>query len=372
MIDQTGVIYEEFSDNLDDKLGDGRKRYILENIKVGQDSPEAVEKDLIIRLQRKEIDGYINIEKDIFEKNSINYYARNVTNFMENNRIRNALNRAVVKMRILNEGFEHSLVMKLTRGIKFEPVRISEGEKKEGGIETFFVAYVFMFILYMTIVLYGQSVMHSIIEEKTSRVVEVLMSSLKPFDLMAGKIVGISLVGLTQYLVWSIIGITVFSFGQSILSGFVGASADIPNIPSIPPMIFVYFIVYFLLGYFLFSGLFAVAGSIVNNESEARSYMFFIIMPLIIPVLMMPYIIGNPDSLTAVVLSLFPFTSPIIMISRICVSSPPVIEILGSFLILILTIIADIWIVSKIYRVGILMYGKKPSIGEVLKWIRYS
>ena len=262
--------------------------------------------------------------------------------------------------------------MKLTRSIKLRSVRISEGEKKEGGTQTFIVAYVMMMFLYMTIILYGQSVMRSVMEEKTSRVVEVLMSSLRPFDMMAGKILGISLVGLTQYIVWAVFGILIFSFGTSILGSFMESSGSIPDMPSISPVIFGYFILFFILGYFLFSALFAVLGSIFNNESEARSYMIFILMPLLIPIMMMTYVIANPDSLTTITLSVFPYTAPIIMLSRICVSSPPVIEIFSSVLILIITIIAEIWVVAKIYRVGILMYGKKPGIREILKWIRYS
>jgi len=372
VIDETDIIYDEFAAALDDTLNDGRKKYLLNRVKVGSSGIDDTDKELRVKVTNNKIDGYIYISKDLFKNMQIDYYARIVTNLTENSRIQNALNRAVIKQRILNEGLEPSVVFKLTRNIYFRPIRIAEGEKKEEGAQTFFIAYIFMFVLYMTIIMYGQFILQSVIEEKNSRVVEVLLSSLRPFDLMAGKILGMNLAAFTQYLIWAVFAILIFPFGESIMSLFIEPSVNLPDIPSIPPMIFVYLIIFFILGYSLFSGLFATLGAIFNNEHEARSYVFLILIPLILPMIMMTYIIGNPDSSATVILSLIPFTSPIIMLSRICVSSPPIIEIVGSILILILAIIAELWVVSKIYRVGILMYGKKPKIGEVLKWIRYS
>ena len=372
VIDETGIIYDEFVSNLDDKLSDGREKYLLNNIRIGHKKLEDIEKELQADIKIRRISGYIHIPEDVFKNMRIDYYARNVTNFNENRRLRSAVNRAVMKQKIIAQGLEPSVVMKLTRNINLNAVRVTEGEKKGSAGQTFFVGYIMMFVLYMTILMYGTFVLRSVVEEKSSRVVEILISSVKPFELMAGKIFGISLVGFTQYLIWVFFGLLFFSFRESILSAFIELPAGFPSLPTIPPMVFVYFILFFILGYLLYSALFAAVGSITNNESESRSYMIPILMPLIIPMLMMGYIIGNPDSPITTFLSLFPFTSPTVMLTRICVSSPPFIEIAGSVLILIITIIAEIWVVAKIYRVGILMYGKKPSIGEILKWIKYS
>ncbi|MCK4966316.1 ABC transporter permease [bacterium] len=372
VIDETGIIYDEFVSNLDDKLSDGREKYLLNNIRIGHKKLEDIEKELQNDIKIRKISGYIHIPEDVFQNMRIDYYARNVTNFNENRRLRIAVNRAVVKQKILDEGLEPSVVMKLTRGIRLQATRIAEGEKKEGGMQTYFVAFILVFVLYMTILTYGTFVMRSVVEEKSSRIVEILISSVKPFELMAGKIFGISLVGFTQYLIWILFGLLVFSFREPVLNIFMESPGSFPSLPTIPPIIFAYFILFFILGYLLYSGLFAAVGAVINNESESRSYMFPIIMPLILPIMMMSYITGNPDSTTTIFLSLFPLTSPTIMLTRISVSSPPFIEIAGSVLILILTIIAEIWVVAKIYRVGILMYGKKPGIGEIIKWIKYS
>ena len=372
VIDETGIIYDEFASNLDDKLSDGRRKYLLYNIEAGHRKLEDIEKELQTDIKIRKISGYIHIPEDVLQNMRTYYYARNVTNFNENRILRIAINRAVVKQRILDEGLEPSVVMKLTRGIRLQATRIAEGEKKEGGMQTYFVAFILVFVLYMTILTYGTFVMRSVVEEKSSRIVEILISSVKPFELMAGKIFGISLVGFTQYLIWILFGLLVFSFREPVLNIFMESPGSFPSLPTIPPIIFAYFILFFILGYLLYSGLFAAVGAVINNESESRSYMFPIIMPLILPIMMMSYITGNPDSTTTIFLSLFPLTSPTIMLTRISVSSPPFIEIAGSVLILILTIIAEIWVVAKIYRVGILMYGKKPSVGEILEWIKYS
>ncbi|MFC1558839.1 ABC transporter permease [candidate division KSB1 bacterium] len=362
VIDETGTLYDDIVSNLDDKLSDGRKKYLLDNIETGNKKLEDIEKELQTDIKIRRISGYIHIPEEVFENMRVNYYARNVTNFQAIRRLRSAVNRAVMKHKIIAQDLEPSVVMKLTRSINLNSTRVTEGEKKGSAGQTFFVGYIMMLVLYMTIFMYGVFVLRSVVEEKSSRVVEILISSVKPFELMAGKIFGISLVGFTQYLIWIFLMLAFLSLSP----------AAFLSMPTIPPMLFAYFVLFFILGYLLYSGLFAAVGSIINNESESRSYMFPILMPLILPIMMMGYIIGNPDSTITTFLSLFPFTSPTVMLTRISVSSPPLIEIAGSILILILTIIAVIWVVSKIYRVGILMYGKKPSIGEILKWIKYS
>lgn len=362
VIDETGILFDDIASELNDKLSDGRMEYLLNKIEKGHKQLETIEKELQTDIKRRKIAGYIHIPEDVFENMKVTYSARNVTNFQTIRRLRSAVNRSVIKQKIIAEGLEPSVVMKLTRNISLNTERITEGEKKGSAGQTFIIGYVMMLVLYMTILIYGTFVLRSVVEEKSSRIIEILMSSVKPFELMAGKIFGLCLVGFTQYVIWIFTALVVLSFTPTAFM----------SLPQIQPVLFVYFVLFFILGYLLYSALYAAVGSIINNESESRSYMIPIIMPLIIPIMLMSYIIGNPDAPLTVFLSLFPYTSPTVMMTRICVSSPPLIEIAGSILILIISIIAEIWIVAKIYRVGILMYGKKPTPGEILKWIRYS
>ena len=218
----------------------------------------------------------------------------------------------------------------------------------------------------MAILIYGQVIMRGVIEEKSSRVVEVVLSSLRPFQLMMGKILGIGAVGLTQFSIW-----TLFGIGASIYStSFIPAGAGF-SMPSIPAHVFVYFVVFFILGYFLFGTLFAAIGSMVNSEKEAQQLVMPVTMFLIIPIMLMIFIIRAPDSSLAVFLSFIPFFAPILMFLRITVLLPPFGQIGASIVILILTILLMVWLTAKIYRVGILMYGKRPKFAEIVRWIRY-
>jgi ABC-2 type transport system permease protein len=233
------------------------------------------------------------------------------------------------------------------------------------------VAYVLVLILYMTMFFYGAIIMRGVIEEKNNRVVEIILSSLRPFELMMGKILGIAAVGLTQYGIWALFGILASTYGRSIAGGLVPAGAEGFKVPTIPPYIFLYFVVFFLLGYFLYATIYAAVGALVNSEKEAQQLLFPVSMLLVVPILMMMAVIKEPNGSLATVLSLIPFFAPILMLLRVCVLLPPVTQILASIVLLVLAILLVTWLTAKIYRVGILMYGKRPSLREIVKWVRY-
>jgi ABC-2 type transport system permease protein len=187
---------------------------------------------------------------------------------------------------------------------------------------------------------------------------------------MAGKILGIAAVGFTQYAIWALFGIAATKYSPRVISSFFPAAADFP-MPSIPAYIFVYFIVFFILGYFLYGTMYAGIGSMVNNEKEAQQLVMPVTMFLIIPIMLMTFVIRSPDSSLSVILSIIPFFAPILMLLRISVLVPPFSQIALSIVLLILTTILMIWVSAKIYRVGILMYGKRPNLAEIIKWMRF-
>jgi ABC-2 type transport system permease protein len=187
---------------------------------------------------------------------------------------------------------------------------------------------------------------------------------------MMGKILGIGAVGLTQYAVWALIGFVMSQYGMSMVTSLVPAASGIKF--AIPPYIFFYFVVFFILGYFLYGTLYAAVASTVNNEKEAQQMLMPITMFLVLPILLMTMVIKDPSGSTSVILSLIPFFAPIIMFMRICVLMPPAWQVALSIGLLGLTVVAMVWLAAKIYRIGILMYGKKPSLPEIVKWIKYS
>jgi ABC-2 type transport system permease protein len=218
-------------------------------------------------------------------------------------------------------------------------------------------------ILYFAILFHSASLMHSIIEDKTSRVIEVLLSSVTPAQLMGGKILGVGAVGLTQTLVW------VLSAAGASAYGFRALATDAP-FPTFSPVFLVFFFIYFVLGFFLFATLYVGAGSLCNSAQEAQSLVFPITLMLVIPMMTMSAVIRQPDSGLAVALSLIPFFSPITMFIRINLLMPPLYQIALSILLLVLTLLLLIRLIARVFRVGILMYGKRPTLPEIARWMR--
>jgi ABC-2 type transport system permease protein len=216
--------------------------------------------------------------------------------------------------------------------------------------------------------------MRSVIEEKSSRVIESVIASVKPFHLMAGKILGVGALGLTQYSLWALVMGLLSLYGVKFTALFASDPATAANLtmPTVAPGILLFFILFFVLGYFLFSAIFAGLGAMVNSDQEAQQLVFPVIMLVIIPFLCTFYIIENPDTQMSVVLSLIPFFAPMTMFARIVVLTPPAWEIALCLALLVATIVGTIWLVGRIFRVGVLMYGKRPSLPEVIKWIRYA
>jgi ABC-2 type transport system permease protein len=225
----------------------------------------------------------------------------------------------------------------------------------------------------MAMLVYGQMVMRSVIEEKSSRVIEAVISSVKPFHLMAGKIFGIGGLGLVQYSLWALVVGLLSRYGVKMmgLSSSKLANASFA-MPSLAPETLVFFIVFFVLGYLLFATMYAALGAMVNSDQEAQQLVFPLVMLVIIPFLCTFYIIGNPNSQLSVILSLIPFFAPITMFARIAAQTPPAWQIALCLVLLVATTVGMIWIVGRIYRVGVLMYGKRPNLPEVIKWIKYA
>ena len=280
-----------------------------------------------------------------------------------------------------------------------------EGEENLKGVNELKAAIggAFGYLLMMFIIIYGGFVMRSVIEEKTSRIIEVIISSVKPFQLMMGKIIGTALAGITQFGIWVIsvgvlfaLAFAVFGIDPAILnstpnmtSGLgVEMATEIPESSKIAAqyleeifklplvMMVVFFLIYFVLGYLIYSSIYAAIGAAVDNETDTQQFIFPIILPLMLAIYVGFFsVFSNPNGPIAVGFSLFPLTSPIVMLMRlpngIGDGGVPLWELLTSILLLIGTFIGIVWLAAKIYRIGILMYGKKPSYKELFKWLRY-
>jgi ABC-2 type transport system permease protein len=308
--------------------------------------------------------AYVVVPQDVLESGKLFYHAKNVGDFFLSRRIENAFNTAVLEQRLKREGIRPELVGRLSRDVSMETVN-ERGEKERG--QSFMLAFILMFIIYLTVLVYGIMVMRGVVEEKQSRIIEVLLSSVRPFQLMLGKLCGIGMVGLTQYLIWAVFGIVL----SSLTVAQTLASSPF-KIPQIPVSLMIFFVVYFLLGYFLYATLYLIVGAIVSNEEDGQQMQMPVTLSFASSMALMSVVLRSPDSLLSTVLSLIPLFSPILMFLRISIQPPPWWQIALSIVLMLGTILSAVWIGAKIYRVGVLMYGKRPTLPELAKWLKYS
>ena len=297
--------------------------------------------------------------------------------------ITNVLEKNITLINLKKNGINPNLINQSEAKINLQTKLIdSNGKEILSSSElSLVIAMLSGFLIYFFIFMYGAMVMRGVIEEKTNRIIEVMISSVKPFQLMIGKIIGIALVGLTQFFFWLIIaaiGISLAPFlmeSSSLIQNEINTvnspinSLEIFNNLPIYSLVFG-FVFYFIAGYFLYGSLFASVGAAVDHETDSQQFMLPLTLPLILSFIMIQPIIDNPHGDLAYWFSMIPFTSPIIMMVRIPFGVP-IFELALSMTILVIGIVSSIWLSSKIYRVGILMYGKKPSYKEVWKWIKY-
>lgn len=377
VIDYSNRVFEPLTKTLTDTSKEGEKLYNLFEEKMDFKNHETVTSELKKKILSDEITGYMIIPKDVIESSNerkkIEFYAKNVSNFNLMRSLEGAVSGVVRTIRLKDSGLDPNLINQLTRRVRLETFKISsEGEEKKDEGFTFGMTYVLVMILYMATLLYGAAITRSVVEEKNTRVVEMIVSSVRPFQLMTGKILGVGAVGLLQFLIWAAFMLLVSAYRMQVGQMFGASPMDLMGLPSLPLTVIVFFVLFFVLGFLFFATMYAAVGAMVNSDTEAQQMQWPVIIFLIVPILVMVYIIGNPDSTVAFVLSMIPFFSPIIMFMRVSVLMPPVWEVALSIFILVMSIIGMIWIVGKIYRVGILMYGKRPSLPELVKWIRYS
>jgi ABC-2 type transport system permease protein len=242
-----------------------------------------------------------------------------------------------------------------------KPVDLISKDKKSGWA-AFASVYALFFLMYFVILFYGMNVARSIIEEKSSRIFEVLLATIRPEEMMAGKVIGVGAVGLTQVGIWIVAGFLVTQFG------LLAAGASL----SITSTQIAFFILFFLLGYILYSSVAAALGAMTSSEQELQQLNMFLMLPLIACSVVILQVVRDSDGFIAKAFSFFPFCTPLIMYVRIAVHQPPAWQIALSIVGLIVTIFAVLWFASRIYRVGILMYGKKPNLPEIVRWLKYS
>jgi ABC-2 type transport system permease protein len=360
IIDRSGDVAAEFAERLQKRytLSNGRPNYVVMPISLGAREPlEKAIAEADSQVVRGKIEGYCIVRGTTPQDTVVEYRTRVVGDFMLISRMEENLRTILSEKKASARGLNPSIVRDLRVNLDLKPVKLTEkGEEQEGDfLKVFFSAYVFMMMLFMLIVSSGQLLVRSVIEEKSNRIIEVLVSSCTPTQLMAGKVLGLSALGLTQIGFWALIGLAAsLQFGLTIVA----------------PMTALLLIIYFILGYLLYAAIFIGVGSPVSTEQAAQQITGYLVIILIIPIVMALPAMKNPDALWIKIMTFIPLLTPTMMALRIPISMPATWEIIGSIALLLVSIYAAMFAAGRIFRIAILMTGKTPSVREVFRWIK--
>ncbi len=329
-------------------------------------SPEAVRADLLSKILADQIDAYLVVPENFDSAEaSFTFRSRKGGDFISNDTLKDALNDAVRSQRLADANISEERVAELSAPVKLDAKGIDEAgaEKDSSGVMA--ASFVIGLMIYITLAIYGQAIMAAVVEEKETRIAEILFSSAQPFKLMLGKLVGVGLAGLTQLAIW--VGSAVA------LLGVLALQADfrpiLASVPTITPFMVILFLIYFLLGFFIYASIFALIGSMVTSVQEGGQFAFVPIMIMLAAFYFCFAVIRDPSSQLSFWVTIAPFLAPITMPVRILAETPPIWQIVLSLLVNAAAIAGLAWVASRVYRVGMLMYGKRATIPEVWKWI---
>ncbi len=332
----------------------------------------AVVDSLTTEVEQKRLGGFLIVTDAAADSGKAEYRGSNVSGFATVGALERTIGEVVSAVRLEREGVDPRVVARARIPVRLETKKIAGGKTTgETAAQSFSLAYFMGIILYTAILLYGINVMSSVLEEKTTRIVEVLVSSLRPFQLMLGKVLGVGAVSIFQFLIWGVSARLLFTHRPAFLTGRdVGEADQIFQVPHVSGATAAVFITYFLGGFFLYSAMFAAVGAISSSEQEARQAQQPISWLLVLSFVSMFGMLNDPGSAFAITLSLIPFSSPIAMPVRWAAGNLPVSELALSLAILLAAIGGVTWVAARIYRVGILMTGKRPNLKDLVRWIR--
>jgi ABC-2 type transport system permease protein len=346
-------------------LADKRARYSVDVVSPVTDEDRA---SLLASVRSKSIDGLLTIDGANSGTPHVTFASESSADLMDTSGLKTALNYGLINLRLSQRGLSQLQVQALIESVPIETLQVSSTGKtgKSQGMAPFYEAMLMTFLMTMPILLYGLDMARSIVEEKSSRIFEVMLSVTRADDMLTGKLLGVGAVGLTQIAIW-VVGATVLS-GSALLAPLLSGEIKIQF--SLQEAVF--FPIYFVLGFFLYSAFFSGLAATCETAQDLQMYVSLAVVPTWTSFAIMPFLLSNPNSPWVVAASLFPPTAPLVMVPRIGLTTPPVWQIALSIAFLLLSIWAVVWVASRLYRVGILMYGKRATLPELLRWLRYS
>jgi ABC-2 type transport system permease protein len=368
IVDNAGGIAPVVAGDLASRQSQGKPQFTVEQLIERPTDADAVQKDLRAKINAGNLDGYLVIPADLSQ--SVKLHTKNSGNFSLIGPVASAVNEGVVEARLNAHGVHVDNVRDLVKSPDLQVIKVTkEGESVEKG-QTIGIAVALVILLYMSLLMYGIITMRSVLEEKTTRTMEVLISAVTPSQLLAGKILGVAGVAVTQFLIWGATIVLLGSYGVA-MAAMGGAGSLLSGI-HVPASLMICAVIYFFCGYFLYASMFAAVGAACSSEQDAQQLQWIAMAPLVFTMLIYTVVLNDSSSRLSVILSEVPFFGPVLMPLRVSLQTPPLWQIALSIALLLLSIAIVIFGSAKIYRVGILMYGKRPTLPELLRWLRYS
>lgn len=368
IVDNAGGMTPFISEGLQEKLPTGQPEFTIAKSIEQPSDPTGVEDELRGEINSGALDAFLFVPRDLNQ--SVELHTKNPGNFGLIAPLTAALNRAVILERLSARGIHIEDASAITGAADLKLIKVGKtGESVERG-QTIGVAIALVILLYVSLVAYGILTMRSVLEEKTTRTMEVLVSSVRPFELLAGKIVGVAGMAFTQLAIWGVCLGLLLTYG-AVMSASMGQESPIAAI-HIPVALLAYAVLFFLGGYLLYSAMFAAIGSACSNEQDAQQLQWLAMAPLVFTMCIYSLVLSDPSGKMSTILSEIPFFAPVLMPLRISLQMPALWQIGLAIALLFATTVGAIYASGKIYRVGVLMYGKRPTLPELVRWLRYS
>ena len=358
IVDTSGLYADGIKNKLSEHtINNNQPNYLLINLTSKNSASDNLKKSADKDVINEKIEGYLLIENGGTDSVSISYRSKRTGNQRDVRRFENAFNDTRIKLKLDKENIELSLLNFISKSVELKQIKIEKGGKETANdfLLTFFSSFIFIMLLMMMILYSGGMLIRSLVEEKSNRLIEILISSCTPNELLSGKILGLSALGLSQIIIWIVIGLA--------LAGT--AVVPLETFNNVPLML-----VYFILGFIFYTSLFVGIGSVVTSEQEAQQVTTYLSFLLVLPIIFILPALENPDALYIKILSYVPFTLPSFMMLRLNISPVSILEILNTILIMIISIYLMIGFSSKIFRIGVLSYGKRPGIKELYHWLK--
>ena len=366
IVDESGELAPSIRSSMNAKLPNGEPEFSVLQTVDRPASPGAAEENLRGQVNSGSLDGYLVVPADL--DSPIELHTRNPNNLRLIAPLTAALDQALIMARLQARGIRVNDTGDIFQTADLKLIKVTRtGESVERG-QTVGISIALVMLLYFALLMYGIITMRSVLEEKTTRTMESLISTVRPFQLLAGKILGVAAVAFTQFLIWMTALALVFTYGA-----FLSAMSGVPiSGVHIPVSLLIYALIFFVLGYFMYASFYAAIGSACSNEQDAQQLQWPATLPLVFSVVIFGVVLSDPSSHASIVLSEIPLFAPILMTLRISVQTPPFWQIALSIALLIAAIVGVVWVSARVYRVGVLMYGKRPNLPELLRWLRYT